>query len=295
MARAPIASLHAIASTLSSYRYGVGDPTTRLGTTEFWRATFTPNGPATLHLDWSDGTVRSQAWGDGAEWLLDTVPGLIGELDPGHRFVDAHPMVLRAQRHHPNVRFGASRTLYHELLPNILGQRVTAGEALSQWRRLVQRLGRPAPGPMDDLRLPPEPAALVAQPSWWFHPLGIEIKRAETLRQVARHAPRLFEWLDVPDPAAKLRLLPGIGQWTVGSVMGTALADPDAVAVGDFHLKNMVTHALTGRPRGTDDEMMALLEPYRGQRGRVVRLLQLDGHSAPAFGPRQRVVAMNRW
>jgi 3-methyladenine DNA glycosylase/8-oxoguanine DNA glycosylase len=89
--------------------------------------------------------------------------------------------------------------------------------------------------------------------------------------------------------------LPGIGQWTVGCVLATALADPDAVAVGDYHLKNIVTHALTGRPRGTDEEMLELLRPYAGQRGRVVRLLQLDGHRAPSFGPRQRVLPLNRW
>ena len=78
-------------------------------------------------------------------------------------------------------------------------------------------------------------------------------------------------------------------------MLAVSHGDPDAVAVGDFHLKHMVTHALTGRSRGTDEEMMALLEPYRGQRGRVVRLLLLDGHRAPSFGPRQRVLPMHRW
>ena len=45
----------------------------------------------------------------------------------------------------------------------------------------------------------------------------------------------------------------------------------------------------------TDAQMLELLEPYRGQRGRVVRLLLVDGHSAPKFGPRQRLLPMNRW
>ena len=34
---------------------------------------------------------------------------------------------------------GASGDLYHELLPTILGQRITAGEAFAQWSRLVRR------------------------------------------------------------------------------------------------------------------------------------------------------------
>ncbi|HEX9762810.1 MAG TPA: DNA-3-methyladenine glycosylase 2 family protein, partial [Acidimicrobiia bacterium] len=61
--------------------------------------------------------------------------------------------------------------------------------------------------------------------------------------------------------------------------------DPDQVAVGDFHLKNIVVHHLTGRDRGTDAEMLGLLEPFRPHRGRVIRLLERLG-PAPAFGPR---------
>jgi 3-methyladenine DNA glycosylase/8-oxoguanine DNA glycosylase len=77
--------------------------------------------------------------------------------------------------------------------------------------------------------------------------------------------------------------------------MGPCLGDPDAVAVGDFHLKNMVGFALAGEPRASDERMLELLEPYRGQRGRVVRALQLDGYAAPKFGPRQRIVEINAW
>jgi hypothetical protein len=48
----------------------------------------------------------------------------------------------------------------------------------------------------------------------------------------------------------------------------------------------MVAWALAREPRGTDERMLELLEPYRGQRGRVVRLLELAGMKAPRFGPR---------
>ena len=77
--------------------------------------------------------------------------------------------------------------------------------------------------------------------------------------------------------------------------LGPALGDPDAVPVGDYHIPNTVSWALAGEPRGTDARRLELLEPTRGQRGRVIRLLGLDGHAAPAFGPRQRIQPMYKW
>jgi hypothetical protein len=40
--------------------------------------------------------------------------------------------------------------------------------------------------------------------------------------------------------------------------------------------------------------MVATLEPYRGQRHRIVRWLQLNGVRAPARGPRRRIVSITR-
>ena len=57
------------------------------------------------------------------------------------------------------------------------------------------------------------------------------------------------------------------------------------MAVGDYHLKNVAAWHLTGRPRGTDEQMLELLEPFRPHRGRVLRLLERAA-KAPQFGPR---------
>jgi hypothetical protein len=289
--------------TLSAYRFGAGDPTTRLTSSgdggEFWRATLTPDGPGTIRLRWpADGSSCAvAAWGPGGDWLAATAPALTGEHDGGHRFVDAHPAIMHAQHFHPDVRLGASGTLYHELIPVIIGQRVTAGEAIRSWHRVVRRLGEVAPGPDPSLRLPPEPGRLVDRAAWWYHPLGIEAKRAEALRTLGRHAGHLWAWARLPAEqcAAKLSLLRGIGPWTIGSALGPGIGDPDAVAVGDFHLKHHVSYALAGEPRGTDERMLELLEPYRGQRGRAVRLLGLGAARPPAFGPRQRILPMHAW
>lgn len=285
----------AIGLALARYRHGSGDPTTKFAANEFWRATLTPAGPGTLHLRWSGTTVESHAWGPGADWLLQRVPAITGALDPGFVFETGHPKLLAAQRERPYLRIGASGTIYHEVVPTILGQRVTAGEALDQWRRLVYRLGDAAPGPNTGVRLPPSPSALLALPSWTWHRLGVEMRRMNAIREVCKHANKLEKWADLPAPEAshKLGLLAGLGPWTVGSVVSLALGDPDAIAVGDYHLKNIIVHALTGRARGTDEEMLELLQPYAGQRGRAVRLLLLAGHGAPKFGARQRVTSIS--
>jgi 3-methyladenine DNA glycosylase/8-oxoguanine DNA glycosylase len=93
---------------------------------------------------------------------------------------------------------------------------------------------------------------------------------------------------------AALESLPGIGGWTSAEVARLALGDPDAVSVHDFHLPNLVGWNLAGEPRGTDERMLELLEPYRGQRGRVQRLLEAGGAGAPRFGPRQRIHSIGR-
>lgn len=288
-----------VRSILSPLRNGGGDPTTWLTSSELVRATITPHGPGTLQLRWSlDGhRIDARAWGPGDDWLLTSVDRLVGEHDVPVQFEAAHPLILRAQRLHPQLRIGASGNLYHELLPTILGQRITAGEAFTQWRLLCRRLGEPAPGPFTGLVLPPAPDRLAEMPSWWFHPLGIERKRAEPLIQIARHAPHLWRWAAEggASAATSLATVRGIGEWTIGVALASALGEPDAIAVGDFHLKNFVAWNLAGEARASDERMLELLAPYRGQRGRVVRLLQLEGTAAPKFGPRQRIVAMHRW
>lgn len=294
---------------LAAYRHGRHDPTTRLSPSgsagAFWRATLTPVGPGTIRIGWAtprtgeDVSLEVDAWGPGADWLSGRAGAMCGRLDTGVVALpdSAHPAVSAAARRHPDLRIGRSDALYHQLLPTILHQRITAGEAVRQWARLCHELGDPAPGPTVGLRLPPAPDDLRRRPAWWFHPLGVERRRAATLTEVARHAERLDEWSILPaaEAAPRLALLPGVGVWTIGSVLGPVMGDPDALCVGDDHAKHIVAWALHRRPRGTDDEMVASLEPYRGQRGRVLALLMADGHRAPAFGPRRRLLPVERW
>jgi hypothetical protein len=51
---------------------------------------------------------------------------------------------------------------------------------------------------------------------------------------------------------------------------------------------------LAREPRAGDDRMMELLEPYEGQRGRVVHLIQASGVRPPRYGPRRRIQPIER-
>jgi 3-methyladenine DNA glycosylase/8-oxoguanine DNA glycosylase len=141
------------------------------------------------------------------------------------------------------------------------------------------------------LKVFPHPARLRNAGYSALHPLGIERGRAETIRGVCARADRL-EAIAASSTSLEFdemfQKFPGIGPWTSGVVRGGALGDPDAVIVGDLHLPHTITYALTGRESGTDDEMLELLEPFRGQRGRVQGLLAHSGTKPPRRAPRYR-------
>ncbi len=288
-----------VSQTVSAFRIGMNDPTIHITEDSVWRSTFTPNGPATLHIsNWRSNTPLVETYGDGAEWIAHNALDLLGHHDEIPVINAIHPAVADAQKKYGNLRLGRSNTVYHELLHAVLAQRVTSIEANRQWRNIISRFGSPAPGPQPELRTPPSPIDLASLPYHAFHEFGIERKRADAVRNVARHFEYLTRVSASNSPAhvatEQLQAIPGIGVWTAAVAGGLAFGDPDALQIGDFHVKNTVAFALEGRIRGSDEEMVTSLEPYRGQRHRVVRWLQLNGVRAPARGPRRRIVSITR-
>lgn len=274
--------------TLGPLRHGAADPTMRFDAGGVWRATRTPRGPATERLAAHGRSLRVQAWGPGAEWLLDRAHVLVGELDDDADFQPHHQLIRDLRRRHPGLRIPRSEAVLEAAVPTILEQMVPGAEAWRAWLAMIRDLGEPAPGPRSGLMVPPDPARLSSAPYYVLHRYGIDRRRAETVRRAAASAARLEEAVEMTLEAARLRLraLPGMGHWTAAKIALVALGDADAVAVGDYHLPHVVAWALAGEPRGTDEMMLALLEPYRGHRGRVVRLLLTSGLGPPRRGPR---------
>lgn len=274
--------------TLAPLGRGPGDPTLRFVAGRAWRATRTPDGPATLSLAHSGATVQAEAWGPGAERALEGVPELLG-LGQEQIPLNGHPAIRELARRIPGVRIPRTGAVLEALVPAILEQKVIGEEARRAIFELTRRHGDVAPGPPElRLRVPPAPATLAALPYFAFHPYGVERRRADVIRRVASR-PGWFEAIvDMPLTNAYTRLMavPGIGQWTAGEVGIRALGDTDAVSVGDYHLPHLVSYALAGEPRGTDARMLELLEPFRPHRARVIRLLELGGPRMARRGPR---------
>lgn len=250
------------------------------------RACRVESGPATMEVSVGDGRVEAEAWGPGGELALDRLPDLVGSTDDPDRLRPQHPAVSELHRRHSGLRIGRTHALFEAAVPAVLEQKITGREAWRVFRSLVRRFGEPAPGP-HGLRLLPPADALAVIPYFDYHSIGLERRRAEVIRTLARLADRL-ERADMDRATSLLSSIPGIGTWTVAEVRLRAFGDADAVSVGDYHLPGLVTWTLAGEPSGTDERMLELLEPYRGQRARVVRLLELDGPRPARRGPRMR-------
>jgi AraC family transcriptional regulator of adaptative response / DNA-3-methyladenine glycosylase II len=147
----------------------------------------------------------------------------------------------------------------------ILGQQVSVAGARTLAGRLVARFGEPLAGDRGDdalTHLFPTPARLVDADA---AKIGLPRNRAEALRALARAGrdeDRLFGTAQSLDDAiARLRRLPGVGEWTAQYVALRALREPDAFPADDVGLQRALTCADGGRPSAR--QLLQRAEPWR--------------------------------
>jgi 3-methyladenine DNA glycosylase/8-oxoguanine DNA glycosylase len=279
-----------VAKTLGPLKRGRFDRTASFTASEIWRATRTPDGPATQRIRSVGEQIESRSWGAGAQWLAQRAQVLVGGNDDTSDFPEIDEALTRLHRQNRSFRILCTQSIWEALFPSVLEQKVTGVEARRSYAHLLRHFGELAPKPdgAPPLVLPPDADRVAESPSYVFHAAGVEAKRGDTIRLAATYAHRLREAAEMPTAAANALVakLPGIGAWTVAEVGIVSLGDADAVSVGDYHLKNWVSWNLAGQTRGTDEDMLALLEPYRPHRGRVLKYLQMGGQAPPRYGPR---------
>ncbi|WP_285727893.1 DNA-3-methyladenine glycosylase family protein [Psychromicrobium xiongbiense] len=296
-----------LALTIGSLRRGGSDPSTVPHDGAWWHAFRTPAGPVTLRVHQSREGIHAHAWGPGSQEALAGVPRMLGGDDDWSGF--DHPTVLAtlpehvrlARQRHPGLRLLRTGRVLEVLIPAILEQKVTGKEAFAGYRRLVALFGEAAPGLSEPggyppaqfppgLRLGPEPQTWARIPSWAWHQAGVGPQRSDTIMRALQRASALgrLGQVDAPTASRALQSISGIGRWTAAEVTQISHGDPDSVSVGDYHLAGFVGLALIGEP--VDDAgMLELLEPWRGNRQRVVRLLGLTGIRKERHGPRMSV------
>ncbi|MYR07046.1 3-methyladenine DNA glycosylase [Gordonia sp. SID5947] len=271
-----------IRATVGMLRRGTGDPAFTYGRDgSVWRAVHTPDGPGTLAIRSDGSTVTGRSWGAGADWLLEQMPDLLGAQDDPSALVVRDEVVGQLVRRSEGLRIGRTDRVWEALVPAILEQKVVGTEAWRAWRYLLRRYGEQAPGPVPDtMRVPPAQPMWAQIPNWEWHRSGIEPVRMRTIRGATS--------MDVERHPDRLRLLRGVGRWTEAETRARAVGDTDVVNVGDYHIPALVGQTLIGRPVD-DDGMLELLEPYAGQRQRIIRMIELNGSRRERRGPRMSV------
>ena len=228
-------------------------------------------GPPATSADDRDAAVEAAA---GWAGLRDDLAGA-GEV------LSSFPELRRLCDGVGEVRLSRTPQVAEAFGRSVVEQLVQSAEARRSIAQMVARIGqRVTPG----LWSWPRPELLGATPLWELRRCGISGRMIRALHAGAVEASRLERargnWAGLD---ARLRALPGVGPWTSAETR-LRLGDPDAVSVGDYHLPTTVGYALSGPdgdgPDGTwtDAGMLALLEPYRGQRGRVIRLAEMAAH-----------------
>jgi 3-methyladenine DNA glycosylase/8-oxoguanine DNA glycosylase len=278
--------------TLAPLAQGRTDPTFQRDGAGFWLTMATPQGAATLHLRAAASRIEAIAWGPGAERAIAQVPALCGAEDGVAGFdAAAHPLVAELHRRFSGLRLTRAARVLPYLIPTVLGQKVTGIEQKRAWRQLVTRHGAPAPGPAPlGMRVAPPVEAWRRIPSWEWHRAGVGPQRSDTVMRVvaAGDGVERTAAVEVDEAIRRLRTIPGVGVWTAHEVVQRSHGAADAVSVGDFHVAKRVGWALTGE-RVDDDGMLELLEPWRGHRQRVVRLIEHAAIGYERHGPRMTI------
>lgn len=238
-----------------------------------------PAGPCVLEAHAEPPAVQVQVWGPPAtppparEALLAAAvawAGLTDDTDGGFAdLVAGHPVLRGLQRRLGTPRLSRLPRLGEAFGRAVLAQLVQSVEARRSTAQVAALVGDSAP---HGLWSWPTAAQLAATPAWTLRRCGVSLRGAGALHAGAVHERRLEEargdWALLD---RRLRALPGVGAWTSAETR-LALGDPDAVSVGDYNLPALMGQVLAGEP--TDDAgMLELLAPFRGARGRVVRLV----------------------
>jgi AraC family transcriptional regulator of adaptative response / DNA-3-methyladenine glycosylase II len=183
----------------------------------------------------------------------------------------ADPVLSRAIDDLPGLRVPGSVDGFELAVRAILGQRISVAAATTLAGRLAAEFGDAIVTPFPELgRFSPTPERLAGAEAEGLVALGIAPTRARAIIELARAVAGRHVMLEPgPDPEqaiARLKELPGIGDWTAHYIAMRALRWPDAFPAADLGL-------LRASKASTPAELARRAESWRPWRSYAAMLL----------------------
>jgi AraC family transcriptional regulator of adaptative response / DNA-3-methyladenine glycosylase II len=199
------------------------------------------------------------------------------------------PLLARLVERRPGLRAPGGLDEFELALRAVLGQQVTLAAARGLAHRLVVICGARLPAPCEITGLThlfPGPDQVAAAD---FRALGMPGARRETLQALARAAradSRLFTpAAELADAVARLRAIPGIGEWTAQYIALRALRETDAFPASDIGLLRAAANPDGLRP--TPAALLARAEAWRPWRAYAAQhLWAADADTLAGFAER---------
>jgi AraC family transcriptional regulator of adaptative response / DNA-3-methyladenine glycosylase II len=169
---------------------------------------------------------------------------------------------------HPGVRVPGAFDGFEVAVRAILGQQVSVAAARTLAGRFAARFGDPAVTPFATLTtIFPAPAAIAKRTPAEIARVGLPSARSRTIlvlaRAMAEGGLELAPHADIERSLARLRALPGIGEWTAQYIAMRACAWPDAFPHTDLGVMKAMGEK---RPR----QVLAAAEAWRPWRAYAV-------------------------
>ena len=235
-----------------------------------------------IDLDGAVGAVRvSQAQAEDALIAqvrfpkLSSLPTIIARLrrvfdlsaDP--QAINAHlsrdPALAPLVAARPGLRAPGGWDGFELAVRAILGQQVTVGAAIGLAGKLVAAHGEPAPlSATGDARLShafPRPERLAREPITLGMP-GARVKALTGLAAAVAEDPHILGiGRSLDEAVARLKALPGVGEWTAQYIALRGMREPDAFPAADVGLMRALTDEDGKRPNAT--ELLERAEAWR--------------------------------
>jgi AraC family transcriptional regulator of adaptative response / DNA-3-methyladenine glycosylase II len=238
----------------------------------YWRAIAINGRRGTIDVapDGADG-IRVRLGGIPADAATEARLRRWFDLDADVAAISTHlardPLLAPLVGARPGLRVPGAWDPFELAIRAIVGQQISVAGARTIAGRIVERCGDRLPGPPDArvVALFPTPVQLAAAD---LQAIGMPDARVRAIQGLAAAIavdPDLLEATDDLDlDVARLRALPGIGEWTAQYIALRGLKHPDAFPASDLGLLRATAGADGRRP--SPGELLAQAEAWRPYR-----------------------------